>query len=172
MSGLRVSLIAAVAKNGVIGDGTGMPWRLSTDMQRFKRLTMGRPVVVGRKTFEGFGRALQGRTNIVVSRHPQMWPQGVIAARDLPAALEIAKTEAERSGGDEVMILGGGEIYAETIGLADRLYVTHVDAAPAGRTRFPPIDPEVWRAVSREAVPPGPKDSAATTFVVYERAGR
>ena len=172
MSAVRVSLIAAVAKNGVIGDGTGMPWRLSTDMQRFKRLSMGKPVVVGRKTFEGFGKPLQGRTNIVVSRHPQMWPPGVIAARDVAAALDIARAEAERSVGDEVMVIGGGEIYAETIGLADRLYVTHVDATPAGRTRFPPIDPAVWRELSRERVPAGPKDSAPTTFVIYERAGR
>jgi dihydrofolate reductase len=172
VSALRVSLIAAVAKNGVIGDGTGMPWRLSTDMQRFKRLTMGRPVVVGRKTFEGFGKPLQGRTNIVVSRHPHMWAPGVVAARDVAAALDIARADAERSGGDEVMVIGGGEFYDETMGLADRLSVSQVDAAPAGRTRFPPIDPRVWREVSSEAVPAGPKDSAASTFAVYERAGR
>ena len=172
MSSPRISLIAAVAKNGVIGDGTGMPWRLSTDMRRFRRLTMGKPVVVGRKTFEGFGKPLEGRTNIVVSRTAQVWPDGVLGARDLAAALAVARAETERSSGDEIMVIGGGEIYAGTIGGADRLYITHVDAEPPGRTRFPAIDPAVWRAVSTENVPAGPKDSAATSFVTYERIDR
>jgi dihydrofolate reductase len=172
VTGPRLSLIAAVAKNGVIGDGTGMPWRLSTDMQRFRRLTMGKPVVVGRKTYEGFGKPLQGRTNIVVSRAAHVWPEGVRGARDLASGLEVARAEAVRAGVDEIMVIGGGEIYAETIGDADRLYITHVDAAPAGRTCFPAIDPAVWRETSRETVPAGPKDSAATAFVIYERADR
>ena len=169
MSAVRIALVAAVARNGVIGDGKTMPWRLSTDMKRFVRLTMGKPVVVGRKTFETFAKPLAGRTNIVVSRLGGTWPEGVLAARDVEVALALGESVAQSAGGDEVMVIGGGEIYAETIGRADRLYITHVEVSPEGRTRFPKIDQSVWRALSSEPVPAGEKDSAATTFVVYDR---
>lgn len=169
---MRISLIAAVAANGVIGDGGGMPWRLSTDMKRFKALTMGKPVVAGRKTFETFGKPLPGRTNIVVTRQADYRPEGTLVAESLDQALALARAVAEAAGGDEVMVLGGGQIYAAAIGAADRLYITHVAAEPAGNTHFPPIDPAHWRAVSREAVAAGEKDSAATVFTVYERVGR
>ena len=166
---MRIALVAAVAANGVIGDGGGMPWRLSTDMKRFKALTMGKPVVVGRKTFETFGKPLAGRTNIVVTRQSDYRPQGAVVAGSLDQALEFAAEAAASAGGEEVMVLGGGEIYAAAIATADRLYITHVEAEPAGNTHFPAIDPSVWRAVSREAVPAGERDSAATVFTVYER---
>ncbi len=166
---MRIALIAAVATNGVIGDGAGMPWRLSSDMKRFKALTMGKPVVVGRKTFETFGKPLPGRTNIVVTRQGGYRPAGALVAASLDSALARAAAVAETTGVDEIMVLGGGEIYAAAIGRADRLYVTHVAAEPAGSTHFPPIDPGAWRVVSREAVPAGEKDSAATVFTVYER---
>ncbi len=169
---MRVSLIAAVAANGVIGDGTGMPWRLSSDMKRFKALTLGKPVVVGRKTFETFGKPLPGRTNIVVSRQADYRGEGVIVAASLDEALKRAGEVAEAAGSDEIMVLGGGEIYAAAMARADRLYITHVEAEPAGNTRFPAIDPTTWRVVSREGVPIGEKDSAATVFTVYERIGR
>ena len=168
---MRVSLIAAVAANRVIGDGSGMPWRLSTDMKRFKALTMGKPVVIGRKTFETFGKPLTGRTNIVVTRQAGYRPDGAKVAASLDEALALAAEVAEAAGGDEIMVLGGGEIYAAAIGRADRLYITHVEAEPAGAALFPPIDERVWRVVSREAVPAGERDSAATVFAVYERAG-
>ncbi len=166
---MRISLIAAVAANRVIGDGSGMPWRLSTDMKRFKALTMGKPVVVGRKTFETLGKPLPGRTNIVVTRRAGFRPEGVIVAVDLDSALVQAQHVAAETGADEVMVIGGGEIYAAAIAAADRLYITHVDAEPVGNTRFPSIDPMVWRATRREPVPAGEKDSAATVFTVYER---
>lgn len=170
---MRISLIAAVAANGVIGDGSGMPWRLSTDMKRFKALTMGKPVVVGRKTFETFGKALPGRTNIVVSRHGGYQPgEGVLVVGSLEAALARAAEAARATGADEVMVIGGGEIYRAAMARADRLYVTHVAAEPAGEKHFPPIDAAVWRVVSREPVPAGEKDSAATVFTIYERIGR
>ena len=166
---MRVALIAAVAANGVIGDGSGMPWRLSTDMKRFKALTMGKPVVVGRKTFETFGKPLPGRTNIVVTRQAGYQPNGVIVAASLDSALAKARQVAAETGADEVMIAGGGEIYAAAIAAADRLYITHVEAEPDGNTHFPLIDPAHWRISAREAVPAGEKDSAATVFTVYER---
>ncbi len=169
---MKIALIAAVAANRVIGDGSGMPWRLSTDMKRFKALTMGKPVVVGRKTFETFGKPLPGRTNIVVTRQGGYQREGVVVASGLDSALACAAEVAAATGADEVMVAGGGEIYAAAIGRADRLYITHVEAEPAGNTHFPVIDPVEWRAVSREAVSAGEKDSAATVFAVYGRIGR
>jgi dihydrofolate reductase len=166
----HVSLIAAVADNGVIGVAGEMPWRLSTDLRRFKRLTMGKPVVMGRKTFESIGKPLAGRVNIVVTRQPDFAAEGVVVASSLPEALEAARAQVGEDG--EVMVIGGGEVYAAAIGQADRLYITHVAASPDGDARFPPIDAAVWRVRSREPAPAGEKDSAASTFVVYDRVGR
>ena len=164
-----VAIVAAVAENGIIGVRQAMPWRLSSDMQRFKRLTMGKPVIMGRKTYDSIGRPLAGRLNIVVTRQ-SLAGEGVVIAPSLEAALVIAE---ERGGGaDEVMVIGGGQLYAAAIDLVDRLYVTHVEATPEGDTRFPIIDPAVWKAVSAERLPASEKDSAATTFVVYERIAR
>jgi dihydrofolate reductase len=169
LSDVRLSLIAAVARNGVIGSGQGLPWRLPADMQRFKRLTMGKPVIMGRKTFQSIGKPLVGRVNIVITRQGETLPEGVKYAPSLDTAISIAGEEAARSGAGEVMVIGGGEIYAAAIGRADRLYITHVDASPRGDAHFPPIDPAIWNPVSSEQHPAGERDSEATTFVVYER---
>jgi dihydrofolate reductase len=166
----RLSLVAAVARNGVIGANQAMPWRLSTDLQRFKRLTLGKPVIMGRRTFESIGKALSGRANIVVTAKGGVPPDGVTFAPSLEAALAIAETEAVASGG-EAMIIGGGMLYAAAIGHADRLYITHVEASPSGDTRFPAIDPTVWRNISSENVAASDKDSVATRFVIYDRIG-
>lgn len=168
--GPTISIIAAVAENRVIGSDGKMPWRLSTDMKRFKRLTMGKPVVMGRKTFESIGKPLAGRLNVVVTRQPGFRQEGVAVAASLDAALALAM-EAAGSENGEVIVAGGGEIYAAAIGLADRLYITHVEACPEGDTRFPDIDPAVWRATATESVPAAEKDSAASRFVIYERGG-
>lgn len=170
MTDIRIAIIAAVAANGVIGAGGAMPWRLRTDMQRFKRLTMGKPVIMGRKTFEGIGKPLAGRVNIVVSRRADFASEGVTIAPSLEAALIAAEEGARASGDEEIMVIGGGTIYAAAMPLADRLYITHVEGTPEGDTRFPPIDPAVWRSTTAERVPAGERDSAATTFVIYERA--
>ena len=169
MNEIRLSLIAAVAENGVIGAGERMPWRLSSDLKRFKNITMGKPVIMGRKTFETIGKPLVGRLNIVVSRNSDFVRQGVFVAPNFEAALAEAREKAQESARDEVMVIGGGEVYRAAIGLADRLYITHVDAAPDGDTFFQPIDPQCWRATTVEHTPEGPNDSAATTFVIYER---
>jgi dihydrofolate reductase len=162
----RVALIAAIAENGVIGDGQGMPWRLSSDLRRFRRLTIGKPVIMGRKTWQSIGKPLQGRTNIVVTRQPGFSADGALAAPSLDAALGLAEREAP----EEIMVIGGGEIYAEAMARADRLYVTHVAASPAGSVRFPAIDPAVWQAGGPlERLPAGEKDDAATSFVIYDR---
>lgn len=169
MSEIRLSLIAAVAENGVIGAGSAMPWRLSSDMKRFKSLTMGKPVIMGRKTFDTIGKPLAGRVNIVVSRRPDFAPEGVLVAPSFDAALVRAEEGARAAADEEIMVIGGGEIYRAAIDLADRLYITHVEASPEGDTRFPAIDPARWQASGAERVPAGPRDSAATTFVIYER---
>jgi dihydrofolate reductase len=169
VSTVRVALIAAVARNGVIGRDGEMPWRLSTDLKRFKRLTMGKPVIMGRKTFEAIGKPLPGRTSIVVTRSPDFAADGAVVAPDLDTALSRAGEEAARMAATEVAVIGGGEIYAAMIDRADRLFITHVEATPEGDTRFPPIDPAVWRTVASERIDAGEKDSEATTFAEYER---
>jgi dihydrofolate reductase len=164
---IRLSLIAAVAENGVIGAGNAMPWRLSSDLRRFKALTMGKPVVMGRKTFASIGKALPGRPNIVVTRQSDPATEGVTIVGSVDAALVAAEERA--AGSDEIMVIGGGEVYRAAIDRADRLYITHVESAPSGDTYFPAIDPGIWRATSAERLPSGPKDSEASTFVIYER---
>jgi dihydrofolate reductase len=160
----KISLVAAVARNGVIGAGNGLPWRLSTDMKRFRSLTVGKPVVMGRKTFQSIGKALAERRNIVLTRQAGFRAEGVQTAGSLAAATALA------AAADEIMVIGGGEIFAASIADADTLYITHVEAEPPGDAWFPAIDPAIWRAVSAEEVPAGPRDSAATRFVVYRRA--
>lgn len=163
---MRISLVVAVAENGVIGRDGGMPWRLSTDMKRFKATTMGKPVVMGRKTWESFPkRPLPGRHNIVITRDPAYAAEGASVVASLEAALALARAE----GAKETCVIGGGEIYAAALPLADILDVTHILAEIDGDTRFPAIDPAIWREASREDFSPGDKDSHATRHVVYER---
>ncbi len=164
-----VSLIAAVARNGVIGADGAMPWRLSTDMRRFKELTVGKPVIMGRRTFATLAKPLADRLNIVVTRQPKFAADGVETFPSLDAAIARAEEWAAARGADEVMVIGGGDVYAQAIGRADRLYITLVDAAPVGDTHFPVIDPAHWVEASRLHVPAGAKDSAATDFVIYAR---
>ena len=171
---MDVAIYVAIAENGVIGRDGGLPWRLSTDLKRFKADTMGKPIIMGRKTYEGIGRPLPGRLNIVVTRDKAWRAEGVEVAafagrRDhagdgarraaWPAPTRSASSAAARS-------------MRQALPLADRLHVTHVLAAVDGDTHFPPIDPETWRVVSAQDVPAGEKDSHATRYTVYERAPR
>jgi dihydrofolate reductase len=163
-------LLAAVAENGVIGRNNAMPWRLSSDLKRFKTITMGKPLVMGRKTYLSIGRPLPGRTNIVVTRNPEFAVEGVLVAGSLDAALTAARGDALRRGAGEIVVIGGTDIFLQTMGLADRLEITHVHARPEGDVLFPPIDPKQWREAARSAQPAGPRDDAAFTYVSYERA--
>ena len=164
-----IAMIAGVARNNVIGaDGT-IPWKIPSDMAFFRRTTMGKPIVMGRKQYETVGKPLPGRTNIVVTRQPGYAPQGVVVVNDLDAALEKARDVAASDGVDEVMVIGGGDIYAQAMALADRLYISHVDLAPEGDVLFPAIDPAVWRVVEEPEVPVSDKDSASFRVRVYER---
>jgi dihydrofolate reductase len=164
-------LVAAVARNGVIGSNGGLPWRLSSDMKRYKALTWGKPMVMGRKTFDSIGRALPGRETIVVTRDPAFASPGVLVAHDVEAALMLAHDRARAMGADEIIVAGGAEIYAQTIKLANRLVITEVALDAEGEARFPPIDPKQWREVRRETGERGPRDAADFAFVDYERRG-
>lgn len=164
-----VAMIAAVAENGVIGDGNAIPWRLPSDFAHFKRMTLGKPLVMGRKTFESIGRPLPGRTNIVLSGRVGYQPEGVLVVSNLAAALERAQAIAAADHASEVMIGGGGAIYAEAMPLANRLYISHVALNPVGDTYFPPISPEEWQETGKIDVPAKPEDSAAFRVSIYER---
>ena len=161
---MQIVFVAAVAENGVIGRDNGMPWRLKSDLRRFRQLTMGRPVLMGRKTFLSIGRPLPGRTNIVVTRDRAFAAAGV-------EGLAVARADGLRRGADSIMVIGGAEIYAALFAQADRLEIAHVHARPDGDARFPAIDPAVWEDVSRAAFPAGPDDDAAVTAVSYRRRG-
>lgn len=164
MTGWTTAIIVAVARNGVIGAAQDMPWQLSTDLKRFRSITMGRPVIMGRKTFQSIGRPLPGRLNIVVSASG-FDHEGIVVAPDMESALESAR-EAEPG---EVFIIGGGQIYAAALSLAERLYVTHVEAEPDGDTHFPVIDDSLWMERSSEHIPAGERDTYPTRFVIYDR---
>lgn len=170
MSKVRIVLIAAVSENGVIGRDGGLPWRLQSDMRHFRSLTMGKPVVMGRKTYLSIGAALKGRTNIVVSRDPAFAAPGLVVAPSLASALDAARGDALRRGAKEIAIIGGAEIFAQAMPLADRLDITLVHAHIAGDTLFPAIDPAHWREVERHEQPAGPQDDAAMTFITYRFA--
>lgn len=164
----QIVLIAAVADNGVIGRGGTMPWRLKSDMRHLRALTLGKPVVMGRKTWLSLWiKPLPGRTNIVVTRDPVFTAPGALVARNLEAAFDAARGDAMRRGVSDIMVIGGAEIYAQAMPLADRLEITQIHAKPEGDSVFPPVDPAQWREASREAHPAGPDDDAAYDFVSY-----
>lgn len=168
---IKLVLVAAVANNGVIGRGNALPWRLKSDLKHFRQLTLGKPVLMGRRTFESIGRPLPGRTNIVVSRDARFSAAGVLAAARLEDALAAAVGDALRRNVREIMVIGGADIYAALIARAARLELTHVHACPQGDAMFPPIDPAVWQATSRVECAADAGDDAAFTLVTYCRAG-
>ena len=165
-----IVIVSAVAKNGVIGVEGGLPWRVKADMKKFRAITMGKPVVMGRKTFQSISRVLDGRDVIVVTRQKDFSPAGAFVAESLEAALTLAQKLAAGRAAEEICIGGGGEIYRAAMPLADRLHITHVAAEPSGDTRFPEISPTEWTEISREPLPPNEGDTATAEHVVYARA--
>lgn len=161
MAAPRLTLIAAVARNGVIGRGNALPWRLSDDLKRFKALTMGHPIVMGRKTWESLGRPLPGRRNIVITRDRSYRADGATVVHSVDEALAAAPDA------DEVFVIGGAEIYALALPRADRLQLTELDANFDGDVRFPEFDRGRWRASFREDH--AGVDGLAYAFVTYER---
>lgn len=167
--GIPIALIAAVARNGVIGRDGDMPWYIPSDFQHFKRTTMGKPIVMGRKQFESVGKPLPGRTNIVVSRQAGYQPDGVLVFDDLTAALDHARAIAAADDAGEVMVVGGGEIYRQAMKVADTLYITHVDMDAEGDVLFPEIDANVWEIGEEWSVTPDARDASAYSIKVYRR---
>ena len=164
-----LALIFAVARNGVIGKDNDLPWRLPEDMRHFKAVTMGKPIVMGRKTYDSIGRPLPGRSNIVITRNAGFQAEGVSVVSSLNAALELAENISTGDGVEEVVIMGGAQIYAAALPLADRLYATEVHADVEGDALLPTVDWTQWREISRErhnALPPNPYDYS---FVRFDR---
>jgi len=166
---MEIVLIVAVADNGVIGADGAIPWRLKSDQQRLKAMTMGKPVVMGRKTFISLKRPLVGRTNIVLTRDKDFRAAGAVVATSFEAAYAVACGDALRRGVGEIAVIGGSEIYAQWMDMAGRLEITEVHASPAGDTRLAAIEMGAWLEVARERHPAGPDDSAEFTYVTYRR---
>ena len=168
--GFIISFVVAVAENGVIGRDGAIPWRVPSDLKIFRRLTMGKPVIMGRKTYESIGKPLDGRDNIVITRSTGFSATGVERAGSIEDALQIAEARAGVRGVDEIMVIGGAEIFAALLERADRIYFTRIHARPDGDTNFPDLDLNVWREVSKTPVERDPRDTAAATLHIYERA--
>jgi dihydrofolate reductase len=168
---VSVSLIAAMTRDGLIGDGRRLPWHLPRDLRRFRRLTLGKPVIMGRRTFESLGRPLDGRRNIVLTRRPDFRPEGVAVARSLAEALELARMSAPEGPEREIMVIGGAEVYREALPLCDRLYLTIVEGKFEGSAYFPikPDDLSGWQLVHDESFPADPINPYGHQFLTFER---
>jgi dihydrofolate reductase len=155
-----------MARNNVIGKGGTMPWHMPADLKHFKKVTMNKPVVMGRKTFESIGKPLPGRRNIIISRQENLKLEGCEVYNNIQNVFEILKNESE------VMIIGGGQLYAKTLPFADRLYITHLDADIDGDTQFPDWNENEWEEVFRESHQPDEKNPYPYAFVNYQRLAR
>ncbi|MGE4165355.1 MAG: dihydrofolate reductase [Xanthobacteraceae bacterium] len=165
----KIVLVAAVGENGVIGYKGQLPWRLKSDLRHFRHVTINRPLVMGRKTYDSIGKPLDHRTNNVLSRDLSQPAPGTVRATTLEAALGFARDDARKRHTNEIMVIGGGDLFEMLMPRAARLEITHVHASPPGDVFFPPIDPKVWKEVSRKEFPAGPDDSAPFAVAVYER---
>lgn len=164
----EIVFVVAVAENGVIGRDNAMPWKLKSDMAHFRRMTSGKPVIMGRKTYLSIGQPLKGRTNIVVTRQRDFSAEGIVVAHSLDAALDIARGDAMRRFAAEIAVIGGADIYTQLMNRADRLEITEVHASPEGDTLFPKPGAD-WQEVARERREAGEADSAAFSFVTFRR---
>jgi dihydrofolate reductase len=165
----EIVLIVAVADNGVIGSAGTIPWRLKTDQQRLKTMTLGKPIVMGRKTFISLRRPLPGRTNIVITRDANFRAAGAVVTASSVEARAVALGDALRRSAGEIAVIGGAEIYAQWMADADRLEITEVHARPEGDTHLAAIDAAIWQEVSRLRNPAGPDDSTDFSYVTYRR---
>mgnify|MGYP001159591860 CR=1 FL=1 len=170
--GPRIALIAAAASNGAIGLAGGMPWHISEDLKYFKRVTMGAPVIMGRKTYASIGSALPGRANIVITRNRLFSSDDADVVYDVTVGLRKAQAIAEIDGSAEVFVIGGAEIYAQALAVAERIYLTEIDGEFSGDAFFPELDMSHWREVSRESRHAPEMEGGLTfSFVVYARMG-
>lgn len=165
---IPLAMIVAMASNGVIGRNNQLPWYLPNDLKYFKATTMGKPIIMGRKTFESIGKPLPGRTNIVVTRNPEWREEGVRVVQEPRAAVELARQVALIDGAAEVMVIGGAQLYAELLPQADRLYCTQVHAEVEGDACFPALDAGQWREVGRQDFPAEGANPYDYSFVILE----
>jgi len=165
-----ISIIVAMADNRVIGIDNGLPWYLPADLKHFRAVTMGKPILMGRKTFESIGRPLPGRTNIVISHNPDLALAGCRTATTIEGALAIAGEALRDSGYDEAMVIGGAALYREMLPRTQRLYLTQVHAAPEGDAFFPELDGQ-WRETGRQDFETDGENEHAYSFVMLERSG-
>jgi dihydrofolate reductase len=169
---MRTTFVVAAARNGVIGRGGGLPWKLSSDLKLFRQLTLGRPVIMGRRTWESLGiQPLPDRHNIVVTRNRDYQAKGALVVHSLKEALAAAASLARHDGAEEIAIIGGGEVFAEALAakLVDRIYLSEVDLEPEGDTMMPRLEPAEWRETARRVMPKGPRDEAEFSFVTLDR---
>ena len=164
-----VTFVVAVAENGVIGRNGQLPWRMPTDLKRFRKLTMGKPVVMGRKTYESLRKPLDGRDNIVVTRQTDFTAPGIHVVAGIEEALALARKLGEARSADEIAVIGGAEIFRAALPFADRIYLTIVNARPEGDTILEPFDAAEWRETSRETLPQSANDQFPADFVVLDR---
>lgn len=164
-----LAMVVAVARNGAIGRDGVLPWRLSSDLKLFRRLTMGKPLIMGRRTFESLPGALDGRDNLVVSRRPGFYADGVRVFPTVDTALQTAGVLARRRGVDEMMLIGGAALYTSMMPTVQRVYWTAVDAEPEADTFLEPLHPEQWVCVHSEPLEKGPRDDHDSILHVYER---
>lgn len=170
MSGVAISLIVARARNGVIGRDGKLPWRMKSDLAWFKQVTTGKPVVMGRKTYESLGKPLPNRTNIVITRQGDLEIEGALVVHGLERALRIAEIDAQKTGQNEVFVIGGGEIYAEALPRAHRIYRTTVEAEIEGDASFPEIEEEEWTVRVSAKIEKGDGNDHEGVIEVLERA--
>ncbi|HEX2840229.1 dihydrofolate reductase [Hyphomicrobium sp.] len=166
---MQISLIVAVAENGVIGANGKLPWKLSSDLKTFRRITMGKPVIMGRKTFQSLKGPLDGRDNIVLTRDPHFEAPSVSTVDSFADALTLARTLAATRGADEIMVIGGADVFRAALPHATRLYWTVVHARPEGDVHFPYLDLSSWTAVESAELPASEKDNVTATFKVLDR---
>jgi dihydrofolate reductase len=166
---MQIVFVAAVAENGVIGRDNALPWRIKSDLKHFRALTMGKPALMGRKTFVSLGKPLSGRTNIVLSSDPAYAAPGALVANDLDKALAAARGDALRRGVHEIMVIGGSTLFEELMPRADRLEITHVHVSVPGDVYFPKIEPSVWEATGRAEHLAGANDDYPFATVTYMR---
>jgi dihydrofolate reductase len=166
---VRIVFVVAAAANGVIGRDGQLPWRLPSDLKRFRALTLGKPVIMGRKTYESIGKPLDGRDNIILSRQPAFSPPGVAVVAKIEDAIQLGRRLAAQRGVDEMAIIGGAEVFRAALPLTDRVYLTLVKGTPVGETRLPKFDPETWQETAREAMAKGPRDQYCADFIVLDR---
>lgn len=167
----RIALIAAAASNGAIGLEGGMPWHISADLKYFKQVTIGAPVIMGRKTYESIGGALPGRSNIVITRNTAFQPPDADVVHDVAGAIRKALALAEIDGSAQVFVIGGAEIYRQALDAADRVYLTEIDGEFPGDAFFPELPADSWREAAREPHAPEKAGGPAFSFVVYDRVG-